>query len=179
MTILTQIEGDILIAFISAVFGSIITLLLQWVSNFIGRTKIYFKVTDLKEQLLKAKIKIVHTKKKKYHINDITLRIYDDNGYLDLIQCDKTVIKHHGITQQYTDDIKTFKYCYVVTDEYILEEKLNYYSKYKLNKDYDYYLIINNKDYYKLNVDLKEHPRYLKLSKLSRKERNVLDGPFK
>ena len=177
--ILTQIEGDILIAFISAVFGSIITLIFQWLVSYIGSTKIYFKVTDLKEQLLQAKIKIVHTKKQKFHINDISLRIYDEAGCLDLIQCDKTVIKHHGISQQYTDDVKTFKYCYVVTDEYILEEELNYYSKYKLNKEYDYYLIINNKYYYKLDVDLKEHPRYLKLSKLSRKERNVLDGPFK
>lgn len=122
--ILTQIEGDILIAFISAVFGSIITLMFQWIVNYIGSTKIYFKIIDL-------------------------------------------------------EDVKTFKYCYVITDEYILEEELNYYSKYKFNKEHKYYLIINNKDYYKLNVDLKEHPRYLKLSKLSRKERKILDGPFK
>ena len=177
--ILTQIEGDILIAFISAVFGSIITLVFQWIVNYIGSTKIYFKVIDLKEQLLNAKIKIVHTKKKKYHINDLSLRIYNDGGYWDLIQCDKTVINHHGINQQYTKDIKTFKYCYVVTDEFILEEELNYFSKYKMNKEYDYYLLINNKHYYKINVDVKEHPRYLKLSKLSRKERKILDGPFK
>ena len=122
--ILTQIEGDILIAFISAVFGSIITLMFQWIVHYIGSTKIYFKIIDL-------------------------------------------------------EDVKTFKYCYVITDEYILEEELNYYSKYKFNKEHKYYLIINNKDYYKLNVDLKEHPRYLKLSKLSRKERKILDGPFK
>lgn len=179
MMLLTKIDEGILISFVSAVFGSIITLLFQWLVNYIGSTIIYFKVTDLKEQLLKAKIKIVHTKKQKYHINDISLRIYNDNGCLDLIQCDKTVIKHHGITQQYSVDVKTYKYCYVVTDEYILEEELNYYSKYSLNKNYDYYLIINNKDYYKINVDVKEHPRYIKLSKLSRKERKILDEPYK
>lgn len=125
------------------------------------------------------KLKLFIQKRKKFYINDISLRIYNDNGFLDLIQCDKNVIKHNEISQQYFNEVKTFKYCYVITDEYILEEELKYYSKYKLNKEYDYYLIINNKDYYKLNIDFKEHTRYIKLSKLSRKERNVLDGLFK
>lgn len=170
------LQQSIIVALVSAILGSIITLVFQSVINFIGRTKHFYKFVDLiSNQYINLQIKILHTKKIKYYISDISLRVYEKDGYFDLIQCNRATTSRTGEVQR----VQNYKYNYVVTNEYILEEELWYFSKYKLEPSkQDFYLIINNKDYYKIELKKCDFPKYKLIKKLSYKERKQLDTGY-